>query len=132
MLVRLAEGQITMSLLGLSERAKHSVELAPKSRGLYLGNPEVSTLVVKTAKQGESGLAAGTVLKLSYGRIAPPKHPVLVDVNPALLEHGHASLSGRYLPGEETELFLVLTLFKSLSVEELPLWQVRVALDAQG
>lgn len=132
MLVRLAEGQITMSLLGLSERLKHSVELAPKSRGLYLGKPEVSTLVTKTAKQGDVGLPAGTVLKLSYGRIAPTKHPVLVDLNPALLEHGHASLSGRYLPGEEAELFVVLTLFKSLSTEELPSWQIRLALDAQN
>lgn len=132
MLVRLAEGQITMSLLGLSERAKHSIELAPKSRGLYLGKPEVSTLVTKTAKQGDVGLPAGTVLKLSYGNVAPSKHPVLVDLNPALLEHGHVSLCGRYLPGEEAELAVVLTLFKSLSIEELPSWQIRVALDAQG
>lgn len=131
MLVRLAEGQITMSLLGLSERLKHSIEIAPKSRGLYLGNPEVSTLVSKTAKQGDTGTPAGTVLKLSYGRIAPSKHPVVVDLNPALLEYGHASLCGRYLAGEEAELMVVLTLFKSISIEELPPWQIRVALDAQ-
>jgi hypothetical protein len=121
-----------MSLLGLSERAKHSIELAPKAKGLYLGNPEVSTLVSKTHKAGEMSLPAGTVLKLSYGRVAPTKHPVLVDINPALLEHGHASLCGRYLPGEEAELVLVLSLFKSLSIEELPSWQVRIALDAQS
>lgn len=132
MLVKLAEGQITMSLLGLSERVKHSVELAPKSKGLYLGNPVVSTLVTKTAKQGESALPAGTVLKLAYGHVAPPKHPVLADVNPALLEYGQVSLAGRYLPGEESELFLVLTLFKSILIEEIPSWQVRVALDAQS
>lgn len=132
MLVRLAEGQITMSLLGLSERLKHSVEVAPKSRGLYLGKPEVSTLVQKQPKAGETAMPAGTVLRLSYGRIAPSKHPVLVDINPLLLEHGHASLCGRYLPGEEAELLVVLTLFKSLSIEELPSWQIRVGLDAQN
>lgn len=133
MLVRLAEGQITMSLLGLSERAKHSVELAPKAKGLYLGHPEVSILAAKaTNKEDKPVLAANSVVKLSFGRIAPTKHPVLVDLNPALLEYGHVSLCGRYLPGEETELFLVLTLFKSLSIEELPPWQVRVGLDAQN
>lgn len=135
MLVRLAEGSITMPLLGIANRTDHAVELAPKSRGLYLGRPQVSTLVTKAPKAGdkaEAGYPAGSVLRLSYGPIAPTKHPVLVDINPALLEHGHASLCGRYLPGEESELVVVLTLFKSLSIEELPSWQVRVALDAQS
>ena len=95
----------------------------------------MSTLVAKSPgnqKLEEGQVPAGSVLKLSFGTIAPSKHPVLVDVNPALLEYGQASLCGRYLPGETAELAVYLTLFKPTKVEELPEWTVRLGLDAQA
>lgn len=122
-------------MLGLTDRAEHAIGPAPRHKGLYLGRPKVSTIVAKSPgnqKLEEGQVASGSTLKLSFGAIAPTKHPVVADVNPALLEYGQVSLCGRYLPGETAELAVYLTLFKPTKVEELPEWMVRLGLDAQA
>jgi hypothetical protein len=127
---RLGSGRTSPAFFQIDQEERHDVGFCPQMFWRLLGNPSIEMLNGKDA-----GPVEDTTLRsighyaLSLGRVKSPKFPIFLEYNPELLQYGQVSLGTTLLlPGEETDLIVLLSTFKQVPLGDIK-WIVKAGIS---